>query len=367
MLAHVRFHYPFEVLLRRAVLLGVVALVLACSSEDPRPELESRPVSAATVAACRESGVAVCARLRSCAAQLLLTFYGSIETCERNTAAACEVKYSGPGSAQAPASCASSVAALACEELFELYGSSVTIHGCAVTPGAFPEDAKCLSDGDCASGACSRFVDCTHTPCTFPCGTCLGPPAGEGESCVLPGRCAPGLVCFAPVFNGPPVRGTCVRPRRLGESCDDERPCSGGSIFTTCAPKPGSVSTTDRVCVERGGPDTGGLGGGCNGVDCAIAQGLGCDLNRVCSSVVLSPVGGVCDDLPLVGRSGRFACDGTGRCANHVCVRAAALGEPCTSTTTGSTCAGGAVCDDVTLRCTMHATRSDSCSGKIFE
>ena len=350
--------------LRRAPLLAIGVLVVACQASDAKQLVAHAPTTA-TAASCAESAQALCARAQTCSPLLVEAYFGSFGLCATEVAAACEAMYSGPGSSPAPASCAA--AAVACEDLAQptpFITAAGLMRVCPMTPGAFAEGASCLEDGDCVSGACNRFADCSRQPCQYPCGRCLGAPATEGQSCDVPVRCGPGLLCGSP-FPPPTVgmqRRVCVRARHLGEACSETAQCASENYIAACAPNSSATGTSDTVCVERDRPEIGGAGAPCpSGKGCALAKGLACGSDHTCAALALVGVGSACTDAPF-GFSPAPTCDATSRCADGVCVPLGHLGDPCFFSTSFATCGFSLSCDSVTSRCVMRQTQSQSCN-----
>ncbi|MCG5051578.1 MAG: hypothetical protein KA712_01335 [Myxococcales bacterium] len=157
---------------------------------------------------------------------------------------------------------------------------------------------RCLAAADCASGHCVHGV-CCETACAGAClsctqagqeGKCVPLPAGKEDEACGPelrcdgvGGCGPACTLHSDCPTGQAcVDGTCVTPKREGETCGHDDQC----VSALCS--------DGRCCRQACGPCT-----ACTGPD------------GVCAPL---PVGWP-DPRPEVGCQGLFACTGQGTCA----------------------------------------------------
>ncbi len=297
---------------------AIAALVAACASEAPRPSLSTVSASAEALAACRSSANALCTRTSACSPAFTRFFFGTEPDCEAQVADRCLSRYEGPGAAAVPATCADDTSQIACGLLTDVVAAipDPSIHllsFCPVTPGTFALGAKCLRDGDCASGWCQSA-----------CGTC-GELGKEGKICgPNSGPCERSLRC---------LQGGCRKPLANGESCLHDQ-CGDGFCDFSAGSEP-----ERGVCRPYAG-----RGEACTSVACDTGKGLVCNANGVCEDIVLASVGAAC--VPLTIEPGKPICDATGWCSpSGVCQALGRLGDPCDAKSGcmfGLLCRGGA-------------------------
>jgi hypothetical protein len=299
--------------------------------------------------ACAAHAEALCARWGACASDQFSLIFGAIADCERRERQLCTAIRSLPGAVAAIdllLACASAVEAAGCEAVRNSVSYGHTVPGCSPvwSGGALPLGAACVSDHQCASFFCLPTVEGRR------CGSCAARPA-TGESCATR-RCEVGLVCDA--------ADRCQPPRAAGDACGPGSPC--GSPLA-CVTAPGR---SDSTCVapaqvgeacgarERGAPP--------------CVDELYCSpVTQRCHRRAFADEGAPCGPEP---DGGITDCRGLGRCevspghVRGVCVRASALGEPCTPEARG--CAASLSCarlpGDGQARC--HAPTMALCAAE---
>jgi hypothetical protein len=237
--------------------------------------------------------------------------------------------------------------------------------------------AACGASAECASGLCSGGV-CTTTPPT--CGGATGCPNGTicigglckqdiGGSCMTDSDCAKGG-CSANVCR-----------KANGAACGASVECasglcSGGVCTTTTPPTCGGATGCPNGTICVGGmckQDAGGscmtdsdcAKGACSANVCKKTNGAACGASAECASGLCS--GGVCA-MPLCGGPGQGCCGGntcaTGSLCNTmgVCVACGGVGQSCCG---GNTCAAGGVCAGGT--CTSGPSPGPALQWKLDE
>lgn len=283
--------------------MSLVGLAACGTVDDPEPEAKAQ-LSVNATQACAASAASLCARIETCSAAVTKYFFGARAQCEAVIAGACRKRYRGAGATDTPAVC--NADAIRCELLERvdeqlIHGGAALYDLCPVSPGRYPNGARCLERGDCESGRCGA------------CGVCE-PPVPEGGHCSRDTACAEGTAC---------VRSTCRRGPFEGDACGRDEDCVA-EYAQRCE---------NGVCTKRPGNV------GCDVGGCDLGQGMLCDCGGTCAS----PRNATCKPIPIVreGETCRgdivslsdptFAvCDGATTCRG-TCQHAGAWGEACSN------------------------------------
>ncbi len=186
-----------------------------------------------------------------------------------------------------------------------------------------------------AGGACSDDEDCA-APETCVGGVC-GPPAASGEPCTATARCAVGLRCNGGRCEPGPVDAVCT----LGSDA-----CGAG---TTCQP------AFQKRCLPRGD------------VGARCISDAACRAELTCSGDAVRP--GVCRTPPVPGERCYARCAEGAFCARMgvdpmgTCAVMPALGDPCDTAWSYTSCGPGRVCDAYTAVCKPIPRLGETCDG----
>lgn len=295
----------------RALGWAVLVAPLACASAA-RSSLDTVVPSLAAEEACRRAAVGLCARAQSCALAAQVFVFDDPGSCEDRTYATCLARYDGPGAAPFPSDCAAEITRATCHELVSpttaLFGEAL-LDVCPVSAGSFTDDAPCLRDGDCRSGACAATR-------TGACGRCVAQ-RREGESC-LDVRCAAPLAC---------IEGRCVQRAADGASCTQPFACRSG------------------LCKEGRCKAGASHGEPCGPArdECDLSATAVCGPDLVCAALTIARAGEPCVLAGLsIPEPGTRLCTASAICEHAVCVAAPGWGEVCTTTCReGLSCRGG--------------------------
>lgn len=228
----------------KRVFAVAAAFGLACctpfAAEDPY--LRTHEPSAAVGESCGVSARALCAYADDCSPQYVAYYFGSIEQCRKDVARVCLSRYSGPGAASSPVACATlTVEKVRCDvfvsplaQFLRPIGEGL-LASCPVTPGAFPDGAPCLRDGDCASGSCSEGGTLPKRD--------LGP--AQCRRCRTEERRV--IADDAPIaLDGAACSAITDCALGLGFTCGNDGRCASFSVVGA-----------GEVCVEHGNPEPG--------------------------------------------------------------------------------------------------------------
>jgi hypothetical protein len=243
--------------------------------------------------------------------------------------------------------------------------------------GPIPLGAACGYDGLCADGA--GFCDgttCRSLPALeAPCGTLCQPPAAcVAGVCALPvaagGACADDEDCAAPETC---VGGVCGPPAAAGEACTATARCAVGLRCNGGRCEPGPV---DAVCTL--GSDACGAGTTCQpafqkrclprgDVGARCISDTACRAELTCSGDAVRP--GVCRTPPVPGERCFERCAEGAFCARMgvdpigTCAVMPALGDPCDTAWSYTSCGPGRVCDAYTAVCKLIPRLGETCDG----
>ncbi len=237
---------------------------------------------------------------------------------------------------------------------------------CAKVTGSFDDDAPCIADDQCKSGACNAaFVF------TGECGTCVpvlptdsacDPTSAATAECPVDQYCdAATSACLDHEPRSPIMLAA---PRGLGEPCTSSSNCEEGLACQANAP-----DAADGSCVAApplGSPclyDLGDIGQCAAGATCPNPDGAICQ-----------PLGQLNDDcgwaLCVEGLYCNTIGDDFG--TSHTCLEPRKAGEPCVRNTAfereTSVCEAGLDCMYVSdtrteARCALRRDRGESCDG----
>jgi hypothetical protein len=292
----------------RVVTIGLLATaVIACSllvnvpddatGGDSREDAGDAPSGPAStiLTACRTYAETHCRRTTGCAPALVELFFGGLASCVELSAERCVAELVAPDVAMTAADidrCVPVVTAQSCADIVDRNPPKCNV------PGKRPLGSPCMTDFQCAAGACGGRN-------TLGCGTCRVL-AKEGEAC---GECERDLRCVA---------GTCKRLGVLGVDCDATRPCS--VAFRCSGGKCAQYAGAGESCTAPS--------------DCETGRSFYCSLDAGCASFSFVPPEERCG---VVGNR-VFACaggqcagpDGGERCVGYVDAgkRCGALPEP---------------------------------------
>lgn len=243
--------------------------------------------------------------------------------------------------------------------------------------GSIPLGEACGYDGLCADGeglcdgAVCRPLPALDAPCTA---LCQAPAACVAGTCALPvvpgGACGDDEDCTAPETC---LGGVCGAPAALDEACSETARCAVGLRCAGGRCEPGLVDTPCTL-----GSDACGAGTTCQPaflkqclprgeVGARCASDAACRPELTCSGDAVRP--GVCRTPPTPGErcfarcaEGAF-CERIGADPVGTCDVMPALGDPCDTAWSYTSCGPGRVCDAYTAVCKPIPGLGETCDG----
>jgi hypothetical protein len=283
--------------------------------------------TAAQAAADRATGY--CAKVMTCAPELIQRLYGDQPTCVARYTADYTNALAAPSTGVTPATeeaCTAAFAGWACADFVDTHNIP---QACQQVMGAVATGAACGFSGQCKTGFCGI------APQTQ-CGACATVPA-VGDSCATQG-CGQGLVCTTDTK-------TCVVVGEQGATCGVGAPCGElfycvGSNSTT-----GVTGTCQQALTQSGATcdPTSQKGPGCD-----HTQFLTCNaMTKMCATMTLGATGQPCGNNDVSSQT--VFCSAFGTCTGAtngvpgMCVATAADGAAC-DTANGPGCMDISIC-----------------------